>query len=116
MAAHSSWKRRRLRTASKPLVRRRSNSCPVQVVLRNPAGFEAIDDLTALRFLDAPNLLHSLALRFKEDKIYTYTGRSALSTGRAIKNWPATHTAFAFRADSHRDEPMEVPTGPIQRR
>ena len=46
-----------------------------QVVLRNPVGFEAIDDLTALRFLDAPNLLHSLALRFREDKIYTYTGR-----------------------------------------
>ena len=67
-----------------------------QVVLRNPVGFEAIDDLTALRFLDAPNLLHSLALRFKEDKIYTYTGRHMAcghksATGRAIGNrckWP----------------------------
>jgi len=32
-----------------------------------------VDDLTSLRFLDEPNILHTLRIRFARDAIYTYT-------------------------------------------
>ena len=41
---------------------------------RTPANLEAVDNLTSLPDLDEPNMLHSLCVRYMQDKIYTRTG------------------------------------------
>lgn len=41
---------------------------------RTPANLEAVDNLTMLPDLDEPNMLHSLCVRYMQDKIYTRTG------------------------------------------
>lgn len=41
---------------------------------RNPAHLEGIDDLVKLQFLDEPNILFNLSLRYSQNKIYTNTG------------------------------------------
>ena len=57
-----------------------------------------VDDLTALRFLDEPNILDTLRQRFLRDEIYTYTGTILI----AVNPWktiaglyePATLKAY----------------------
>lgn len=44
------------------------------LVLRNPEHLEGIDDLVKLQFLDEPNIIHNLSLRYSTGKIYTNTG------------------------------------------
>jgi hypothetical protein len=44
------------------------------LVLRNPAHLEGSDDLVKLQFLDEPNIIHNLSLRYSAGKIYTSTG------------------------------------------
>jgi myosin-5 len=45
-----------------------------RVSQRTPAGMEAVDNLTTLPDLDEPNMLHSLCVRYTQQKIYTRTG------------------------------------------
>jgi myosin-5 len=41
---------------------------------RTPPNLEAVDNLTSLPDLDEPNMLHSLCVRYMQNKIYTRTG------------------------------------------
>ena len=41
---------------------------------RTPRDLEAVDNLTMLPDLDEPNMLHSLCVRYMQNKIYTRTG------------------------------------------
>ncbi len=41
---------------------------------RTPKELEAVDNLTTLPDLDEPNMLHSLCVRYTQNKIYTRTG------------------------------------------
>eukprot|EP00281_Chroomonas_sp_CCMP1168_P033468 CAMPEP_0206237434 /NCGR_PEP_ID=MMETSP0047_2-20121206/14268_1 /ASSEMBLY_ACC=CAM_ASM_000192 /TAXON_ID=195065 /ORGANISM="Chroomonas mesostigmatica_cf, Strain CCMP1168" /LENGTH=572 /DNA_ID=CAMNT_0053661879 /DNA_START=38 /DNA_END=1752 /DNA_ORIENTATION=- len=41
---------------------------------RTPQNLEAVDNLTSLPDLDEPNMLNSLCVRYKMNKIYTFTG------------------------------------------
>jgi myosin heavy subunit len=50
------------------------------LVPRNPAHLEGIDDLVKLQFLDEPNILHNLSLRYSQGKIYTNTGPILIAT------------------------------------
>ena len=45
-----------------------------RVSQRTPPGMEAVDNLTTLPDLDEPNMLHSLCVRYTQQKIYTRTG------------------------------------------
>ena len=42
--------------------------------LRNGSNFDEVDDLCHLVMLNEPEVLRTLKCRFRQDKIYTYTG------------------------------------------
>eukprot|EP00736_Rhodelphis_marinus_P011767 Rmarinus@m.12264 len=53
---------------------------PLQdIQFQNPSEDEGIDDMLCLHHLHPPALLHNLSHRFKDDNIYTYTGRMTIS-------------------------------------
>ena len=50
-----------------------------KIAQRNPEEMEGLNDLIKLQFLDEPNIIHNLRVRYNEDKIYTYTGPILIS-------------------------------------
>jgi hypothetical protein len=60
--------------ALKTAVRATVDLSKVSIVPRNPAHLEGRDDLVKLQFLDEPNIMHNLEIRYEAEKIYTSTG------------------------------------------
>ena len=58
----------------KTAVRATVDLSKVSIVPRNPAQLEGGDDLVKLQFLDEPNIMHNLEIRYEAEKIYTSTG------------------------------------------
>lgn len=42
--------------------------------LKNPPGFENIDDLAELAYLHEADVLHTIKHRYRKEQIYTYSG------------------------------------------
>ncbi|EKX36969.1 hypothetical protein GUITHDRAFT_165588 [Guillardia theta CCMP2712] len=55
-------------------VRKTLSLSNVVVVPRNPPALEGTNDLVTLQFLDEPNILHNLRIRYEQGEIYTNTG------------------------------------------
>lgn len=74
-----------------------------KVSQRTPQGMEAVDNLTLLPDLDEPNMLHSLCVRYLQQKIYTRTGPILV----ALNPWQDLNLYQQQVLNSYRNKPLD---------
>ena len=74
-----------------------------KVSQRTPQGMEAVDNLTLLPDLDEPNMLHSLCVRYLQQKIYTRTGPILV----ALNPWQDLNLYQQQILNSYRNKPLD---------
>ena len=89
--------------AQTSIIRATVDLSKVLIVPRNPAHIEGTDDLVTLQFLDEPNIMHNLEIRYESEKIYTSTGPILI----AINPWKELSIYGYDFMDKYKDHGMK---------
>lgn len=89
-------------TGTTSLIRATVDLSKVTIVPRNPAAVEGTDDLVTLQFLDEPNIMHNLEIRYEAEKIYTSTGPILI----AINPWKELNIYSRDFMEKYKDHGM----------
>jgi myosin heavy subunit len=85
------------------LIRATVDLSKVTIVPRNPAALEGTNDLVTLQFLDEPNIMHNLEIRYEAEKIYTSTGPILI----AINPWKELNIYGYDFMEKYKDHGMQ---------